>query len=409
MVGQVDVGMEYSDRYLQIAERLGDSWLRACAVNDKAMLLVSVRRFQDALGLVPEALALARSIHSPFFEFAALLVRAEALLGLGRLEEALASIDEGLAVKTEAWPMLTAQTSRRGFWVILVLALLGAGLQAVAVRKTQEPQTSVTRTAIGGQGNPAATAPAATPLSFRGVPLDVYGLGWFLLVAVLELASGYRTDDRRVRFRTYLFGIAVLGVAAVAAVAYQTRGGWASQSPFNLIAAACVIGIFTAAASSPHAPVATVRRHLLEDARLVFARPPLWIAVAAMFAVFATRPAPSIAENAIPTGATFEPWYASQPRVAMPASAKGAPVVIIKFIDYECGPCKLAHDELLPLIEEMKEQYPDAIRFVQMDFPLSTECNRFTSQDTHPAACEAAAAVRMASAEGTRDALDSWL
>jgi protein-disulfide isomerase len=57
----------------------------------------------------------------------------------------------------------------------------------------------------------------------------------------------------------------------------------------------------------------------------------------------------------------------------------------------------------------MQKQYPGSIRYVQMDFPLSTECNPFTSRDTHPGACEAAAAANLAVEAGTRGTLEAWL
>lgn len=305
--------------------------------------------------------------------------------------------------------MRSEHTVRRGCWIILVLALVGAALQAVTVRDTREPQTSVTRTAIVAEPGAQAATPQRTALAFRGVPLEVYGLGWFLLVLVLELASVLRPDEQRKRFGAYVFGVSVLAVAALAGVGYQTRGGWVSLGLLNIISAGCVIGVFATAALSPQPPLSDVRRHLVDDARLMLARPPLWMATAAMLAIFATRPSPTSAGDAIPTGPTFEAWYAVQPRSAMPAAARGAAVAIVKFIDYECGPCKLAHDEYLPMIEEIQKQYPDAIRYVQMDFPLSTECNPFTSRDTHPAACEAAAAVNLAIEAGTRGALEAWL
>jgi protein-disulfide isomerase len=289
------------------------------------------------------------------------------------------------------------------------LALLGAGLQAVGVRETREPQASVTRTAIAPESGAQAATAQRTALAFRGVPLEVYGLGWFLLVLVLELGSGLRPEEQWKRFRAYVFGLSVPALAALAAVWYQMPGGLPSQGLLNLVSAGCVIGVFATAAFSPQPPLSDIRRHVVDDVRLMLARPPLWMAAAAMLAVFATRPSPTSAENAIPTGPTFEAWYAMQPRSAMPAAARGVPVGIVKFIDYECGPCKLAHDEYLPMIKEMQKQYREAIRYVQMDFPLSSECNPFTSQDTHPAACEAAAAANLAVEAGTRPALEAWL
>ena len=301
--------------------------------------------------------------------------------------------------------MLSA--ARRGSWIILRLALLGAVLQAVAVRETRQPQASVTRTVAGNEPAGQAVPAPQTALAFRGVPLEVYALGWFLFVGVLELAAGARNEQQK-RFRTYVFGVSVVALAAVTGVGYQTGREWISLGALDLVSAACIVVIFLTAALSAQPPLSDIRGHLVEDARLLAAKPPIWMAAVVMLAVFTVRPSATSSGDAIPTGPTFEAWYATQPRSAMPAAARRAPVTILKFVDYECGPCKLAHDEYVPMIEEMRKQYPDAIQYVQMNFPLSSECNPFTSQDTHPGACEAAAAANMAVEAGTRAALEAW-
>lgn len=45
-----------------------------------------------------------------------------------------------------------------------------------------------------------------------------------------------------------------------------------------------------------------------------------------------------------------------------------APVTIIEFSDYQCPYCKKWHDEVLP---QILKAYPDQVRFVYRDFPLS--------------------------------------
>lgn len=45
-----------------------------------------------------------------------------------------------------------------------------------------------------------------------------------------------------------------------------------------------------------------------------------------------------------------------------------APVTIIEFSDYQCPYCKKWHDEVLP---QILKTYPDQVRFVYRDFPLS--------------------------------------
>ena len=52
-----------------------------------------------------------------------------------------------------------------------------------------------------------------------------------------------------------------------------------------------------------------------------------------------------------------------------------------------------------------KYQNDPKVRFVTMDFPLDSECN---TAGIHPAACEAAAAVRMAKARGKGPEMEEY-
>jgi protein-disulfide isomerase len=54
-------------------------------------------------------------------------------------------------------------------------------------------------------------------------------------------------------------------------------------------------------------------------------------------------------------------------------------------------------------------QYPGAIKVVNKDFPLETECNSNLTRDLHMASCEAAVAARLARAKGRGEAMEDWL
>ncbi len=66
-----------------------------------------------------------------------------------------------------------------------------------------------------------------------------------------------------------------------------------------------------------------------------------------------------------------------------------APITIIEFSDYECPYCRRWHLEVWPQIQE---SYPDQVRLVYRDFPLTT---------IHPNATPAAAAANCAGEQGT--------
>jgi tetratricopeptide (TPR) repeat protein len=161
MSGHTDSGLEYSDRYLSISSQLGDPWLRMCALNDKAMLLVAAHRFQDALAMAPEAIRYAQSIKSVFFEFGARLVFAEALLGLRRPGEALASLQQTLRLQIDAWPLLTARAWRS-------LAATHAALGDDAGCRRAETTAAQWTAKVGKGGMGSEFANLKTPSSPQG-------------------------------------------------------------------------------------------------------------------------------------------------------------------------------------------------------------------------------------------------
>lgn len=88
-------------------------------------------------------------------------------------------------------------------------------------------------------------------------------------------------------------------------------------------------------------------------------------------------------------------------RYALPTGAPGigpedAPVVIVEFLDYQCGFCRKAHEEILPAL---REQYPDDIRIELRHLPL----------EIHPAAAAAARAVITADVQGQAPAFHEAL
>jgi protein-disulfide isomerase len=63
-----------------------------------------------------------------------------------------------------------------------------------------------------------------------------------------------------------------------------------------------------------------------------------------------------------------------------------APVTLIEFADFECPVCK----ESLPVLRQLRELYPDKVRFIYRDFPLAS----------HPQAQPAAEAAHCAHEQG---------
>jgi protein-disulfide isomerase len=109
--------------------------------------------------------------------------------------------------------------------------------------------------------------------------------------------------------------------------------------------------------------------------------------------------------------AQIEQQFDASPRAIVPVDAGGAAVLIVKFNDYQCPPCRRTHEEYKPIIARYAAQNPGKVKVVTKDYPLDPECNQNAPNGGHLAACEAAAAVRMAREKGEAQAarLEDWI
>ena len=74
----------------------------------------------------------------------------------------------------------------------------------------------------------------------------------------------------------------------------------------------------------------------------------------------------------------------------------GAKVLIVKFADYQCPACGQAYLQYKPIFAKYAASHPGPVKVVMKDYPLSADCNTNVQRTLHPAACEAAVAVRLA-------------
>ena len=104
--------------------------------------------------------------------------------------------------------------------------------------------------------------------------------------------------------------------------------------------------------------------------------------------------------------ASFIQWYEKQPVVSVPIERGSAKVLVVKFNDYQCPPCRETYLGYKRILD--KYTAGGQVKFVLKHFPLERECNAGLQSDLHPASCEAAAAVIMAQGKGTADKLEEW-
>jgi protein-disulfide isomerase len=102
----------------------------------------------------------------------------------------------------------------------------------------------------------------------------------------------------------------------------------------------------------------------------------------------------------------FERGWEVQTRETLPDSNDGAKVLVVKFNDYQCPSCKQAAYAFEPLLARYQ---PSEVKYLVKDFPLNPACNPGVHSLVHTAACDAAAATKMALAKGTFEKLTTWL
>jgi protein-disulfide isomerase/uncharacterized membrane protein len=259
----------------------------------------------------------------------------------------------------------------------------------------------------------------------RGVPVASGGVIWSTLVLLLVWWGMRRPQSEPAKeVGEYVFLLAVIGLAVV------LYYGYASYFVLQKVCLLCtatyvgVFGVFFVSAGVTSMPFATLPARFVRDIRLLVAAPStlvltlLWLAGSGSLVAFFPReaappesvaPASAGAQSKLLAGsekANFERWYAAQPITPVVVADDGALVVILKFNDYQCPPCRQTYLDYKKVLEKFRTSHPGQVKFVTRDFPLEAECN---TGGPHRAACEAAAAVRMARQKGRAEALEDWL
>jgi uncharacterized membrane protein len=257
--------------------------------------------------------------------------------------------------------------------------------------------------------------------SFWGVPVALGGVLHFALVLLLSALGSRGNDAERENIAGYIF---VLSTVALAFVLYLA---WASFFQLKAVCLLCVttyvavIAIFIISGGATKLPMTTLPRRAARDAGAL-SKSPVALLITVLFLGGATalismfpREGAAFTETvAVPPQyppltdaqrAEFERWWDVQPKVDMPVDPEGAKVVVVKFNDFQCPPCRLTYNEYRGILA--KYTATKQVKYVLKHFPLDPECNPSGGQ--HLAACEAAAAYVMARSKGTSEKLESWL
>jgi uncharacterized membrane protein/protein-disulfide isomerase len=269
--------------------------------------------------------------------------------------------------------------------------------------------------------------------TFWGVPVAVGGVIWAAAVTLLALAGvvaaggEMRRAELASRIPGYIFVLAVPGLAAVLYLSYASIVVLKTYCLFCLLTYVAVVGIFLVSGAAADGSMTDLPRRATRDLSLLVSSP-MALGVTALFAAGAIalvalfpRPVTATTRNAAPAPAPaplvltgqqqseFERWYTSLPRVPVAVPNDGAKVLIVKFNDYQCPPCRMTYESYKPIIAKYQGQYPGKVKFVTKDYPLEPECNSNAPSGQHLAACEAAVAVRLARAKKRGEAMEEWL
>jgi uncharacterized membrane protein/thiol-disulfide isomerase/thioredoxin len=264
--------------------------------------------------------------------------------------------------------------------------------------------------------------------SIAGVPVALLGVVFFLFVIGLVVMCRRSATAER-NLPGYLFAASTIGLAMVLYL------GYASYVILGTICLLCVgtyvavIGLFLTSGAAAKEPMSSLPGNAVRDLSTLV-RTPAALSAAVMFVVGAIAavvlfPSGTVAAEAPPREETqaatapaapaanqlaeFEKWLAAQQREAVIVPADGAAVVVVKFNDYQCPPCRQTYMEYKPIFAKWEKQAPGKVKFMTKDFALERECNAAVSSDVHPAACEAAVAVRLAREKGRAEAMEEWI
>jgi uncharacterized membrane protein len=274
--------------------------------------------------------------------------------------------------------------------------------------------------------------------SLFGVPVALLGVAFFAIVLMMialapqprVIAGGKRT---RAAERRIVEGESVAGyvfVLSAVGLAFSLYLAWASFFQLRALCVLCVLtyvavlGLFIVSALSARAqsvPAGELPGRAIRDGVALLKKPVTLAMIVVLVAVasfalisFPRESAPDAAaangDAPIPRltdgqRAQFDAWYKLQPVLDVPIDRGSAKVLIVKFNDYQCPPCRQTYEEYKSILA--KHTAAGDVKYVIKHFPLELECN--TKNANHSAACEAAAAVLMAEEKGTGPKLEQWL
>ena len=256
---------------------------------------------------------------------------------------------------------------------------------------------------------------------FAGLPVAYLGMLWFALSGLLLIGAHSGTPKLRERVPAYLFAWSTVGLAVVLYLAYASFVVLHTVCLLCVTVYAAVVGLFVVSGASASMPMSQVPRFASRDLGSLLGNP-VRLGAAGAFVVAAGLGAAWLGEPAAESTAgvpvqtlsaaeheEFVRWWGAQPRVELPIADEGVAVLVVKFNDYMCPPCRQTYLSYQSVFAKYEAAQPGAVRLVTKHYPLDPECNDTAPNGIHYASCEAAAAVMLAERAGQAEALEAWL
>jgi uncharacterized membrane protein/protein-disulfide isomerase len=309
--------------------------------------------------------------------------------------------------------------SRRAASFALLCALVGLGASAAAAythyHRLYDPSY---RSFCDVNETISCTQVYASRFStFQGVPVALFGGLWFVVAGLISIAGLTARPSVRDSVPGYLFALSTLALAVVLYMAYASFVVLNVICPLCLTTYAAVIGLFLVAGAATSFPMTTLPRRAAADFR-VFIASPLAIALAVLFLAGAATtlaffPREGVTGDALPAPTQdqqgeLERFMATAPRAPLNIPAEGAKVLVVKFNDYQCPACGQSYLQYRPILAKYEASNPGQVRMVLKDYPLNPTCNSHLTTMLHPAACDAAVAVRLARQHSRGEAMEEW-
>jgi uncharacterized membrane protein/protein-disulfide isomerase len=255
--------------------------------------------------------------------------------------------------------------------------------------------------------------------TLHGIPVALLGAIWFVFATLLAVAGLTARPSVRDGVSGYLFAGSTLALSMVLYLGYASLVLLKMVCILCVITYAAVIGLFLVSGAATSVPMTSLPRRISQDLKVLFSSP-LAIALTLLFlggavSTLAFFPREGAADAA-PVAASiqdqrsdFERWYTAQPRVSLVIPSEGAKVLVVKFNDYQCPPCRQSFMDYKGVFARYDSSQPGAVRLVLKDFPLNSTCNAAVTTTLHPSACDAAVAVRLAGEHDRVAPLQEWL